>query len=226
MRIDETKFLRQMDICPPEKLQFPITVIGTGAVGSATVLALAKMGCGNIMVWDHDILEPHNVSNQICKPSMIGQPKVEALRELVAELTDVQISTRKQRYSGQRLEGVVIASVDNMTARQEIWHRAKLNPNVPVLIDPRMGAEFARLYSIRPCDPDQIDFYEANLYSANEAEHLPCSARSIIYCPVMLAGLVAVQVKGFAVGMAIAKEILLDVLGLILSCGGACCEAL
>ena len=56
MGIDQSCFLRQMDICPPEKLQFPITVIGAGAIGSASVLTLAKMGCGNITVWDHNVL--------------------------------------------------------------------------------------------------------------------------------------------------------------------------
>jgi hypothetical protein len=36
--MDSNRFWRQLDLCPPEKLQFPVTVIGAGAIGSATVV--------------------------------------------------------------------------------------------------------------------------------------------------------------------------------------------
>src|SRR3990172_4551051 len=124
------RYLRQLEILPPEKLRFPITVIGAGAIGSATVVTLAKMGRSNLTVWDDDLLESHNIPNQLCQMSMVGRPKVEALQALTLELTDVTIRTENRRYQGQRLEGVVIAAVDDMTARQSIWRRAKLNPKV------------------------------------------------------------------------------------------------
>ena len=56
-----------------------------------------------------------------------------------------------------------------MAARQDIWKRCNFSPLVPLLIDARMGAEFARIYCIRPVDPDEADFYEQNLYPAEEA---------------------------------------------------------
>jgi len=115
MNDNQNRFLRQLDIVPPEKLSFPITIIGAGAIGSATVVTLAKMGCSNITVWDGDTLEDVNVPNQICKPSMTGRPKVEALAELVYELTEVQIKQIHRRYTGQRLEGVVIVTVDSLS---------------------------------------------------------------------------------------------------------------
>ena len=79
MAENANRFLRQLDILPPEKLQFPIVVIGAGAIGSAAVVTLAKMGCGNMTIWDHDMLEEHNVSNQLCHLDAIGKPKAEAL---------------------------------------------------------------------------------------------------------------------------------------------------
>jgi hypothetical protein len=210
MTQNSSRFLRQQDICPPEKLAFPITVIGAGAIGSATVLTLAKMGCSRITVWDDDILEEVNIPSQMCMPSCVGKPKVDALKRLVLDLTEVGISTRYERYRGQRLEGVVIAAVDNMGARQTIWQRVKLNPSVPLFIDPRMGAEFARIYSIRPTDPEGIALYEENLYSQTDAEPLPCSARAIVYCPTVVAGLIAATVKNQALGQPCKREILMD----------------
>ena len=209
-----SRFLRQLDILPPEKLAFPITVIGAGAIGSATVLTLAKMGCTHITVWDDDILAEHNVSNQWCRPSAVGRPKVDALAELVWDLAEVRIHPRNERYRGQRLEGVVIVAVDSMTSRMEVWKRVKFDAAVPLLIDARMGAEFGRLYAIRPSDPDDVDFYESNLYPSSDAEPLPCSARTIIYCPTVLAGIVALLVKDFALGEPLPSEALLDLPGL------------
>lgn len=114
------------------------------------------------------------------------------------------------------LKGVVIVTVDNMTCRQNVWKRAKLNQKIPLLIDARMGAEFARIYAIHPTNIDEADFYDENLYSNDEAERLPCSARSIVYNPTVTAGLIALQVKKFATGESLRKEILLDLPGLAL----------
>ena len=97
-----------------------------------------------------------------------------------------------------------------MTARQEVWKRVKLDHAVPLLIDARMGAEFARVYAVHPTNMDDVDFYEQNLYAADEAERLPCSARAIIYCPIIIGGLIALLVKSHAVGVPPAREVLFD----------------
>jgi len=212
----QNRFLRQLEIVPPEKLAFPIIVIGAGAIGSATVVTLAKMGCSDITTWDADILEDVNIPNQLCKPAMISRHKVEALAELVDELTEIQIKQINRRYIGQRLEGVAIVTVDNMTTRQKVWKRAKLNRKISLLIDARMGAEFARIYAIYPMNVRDTDFYEQNLYSNEDAEHLPCSARSIIYCPTVIAGYIALLVKQHAVGQPIPREALIDLPNLLL----------
>jgi len=208
--IIQNRFLRQLDIVSPDKLGFPITVIGAGAIGSAAVVCLAKMGCSSISVWDDDRLEEMNISNQFCKPALVGQLKVDALTELVFELTGVKVEGIPRRYGGQSLKGVVIVAVDTMTARQIAWKRVRLNLRIPLLIDARMGAEFARIYSIHPMNADDADFYEENLYSGDEAERLPCSARAIIYCPTIIGGLTALIVKSHAVGKAAPREILFD----------------
>jgi hypothetical protein len=39
---------------------------------------------------------------------------------------------------------------------------------------------------------------------------LPCSARAIIYCPTIIGGLIALQVKAHATGVVPAREILFD----------------
>ena len=209
--MENPRFWRQLDICPPAKLTFPITVIGAGAIGSATVVTLAKMGCSNITVWDEDLLSVHNIPNQMCLPEYVGLPKVDALAHLVEMLTGTEIKPVSAEYRAQRLEGVVVSAVDSMRARQMIWRSAKLKKSISLFIDARMGAEILRLYTLRPVDLDACEFFEENLYGADQAEQLPCSARSIIYCPAVAGALIAAQVKAFAVGQSYQREVLFDI---------------
>ena len=59
--MDSTYFLRQLDIADPSQFKDkPITVIGAGGIGAATVIALAKTGFENITVYDLDGIEAHN----------------------------------------------------------------------------------------------------------------------------------------------------------------------
>ena len=48
--MENNRYWRQLDLCPPDKLTFAITVLGAGAIGSSAVLTLAKMACSNITV--------------------------------------------------------------------------------------------------------------------------------------------------------------------------------
>lgn len=203
-------YSRQLDFLPPEKLAFPIVVIGAGAIGSAVVINLAKMGCSNITVWDKDILEEVNVPNQICQVNMVGNPKVVALDGLVYSLTSTAITPVHEEYKGQVLQGVVISAVDSMEVRSLIWKSVKMKFGVPLFIDGRMGLEFARLYSLRPTDADASAFYESTLYSDENAERLPCSARSIIYCPTVIGGIIVNMIGRYARGEPIWKEVLVD----------------
>ena len=111
------------------------------------------MGCPDITVWDDDTLAEHNIPSQMCLGNEIGNPKVEALRTLAQCLAGVRIQTKRARYAGPFLAGVVIAATNTMEARQEVWKRAKMNPKIPLLIAARMGAEFARIYSQRQPPP-------------------------------------------------------------------------
>jgi len=214
--MESNRYWRQLGICSPDQLGFPITVVGAGAIGSAAVVTLAKMGCEDLTVYDEDDLEEHNAPNQMCMPEYMGFPKVDALAHLVEILTGTSIRPVSAHYRGERLEGVVVSAVDSMTARELVWKSVKMKQGVSLLIDARMGAEMLRLYAVRPTDLDGIGFYEENLYPADEAEELPCSARSIIYCPAVAGALIAAIVKALAVGEPIKREVLFDIPGMTL----------
>ena len=202
---------RQQDLIDPDQLDVPITVVGCGGIGSFVVLTLAKMGCRALTVYDDDRVEPHNIPNQAYRLADVGRLKVEALAELVREVAGAPLAIRTDRVRGQRLQGVVVTAVDTMAARHEIWlqgirHRA----GVPLYVDARMGAEVARVLTVRPADPDDIRRYEASLYTDEEAVNLPCTAQAIVYTGFSVAGLVAGQIKKFLTGEPLKGELILD----------------
>ena len=64
-----------------------IEIIGAGGIGSPLAECLATMGF-DLTIWDEDIVEAHNISNQNYYPDQIGQIKVKALLDtLVRKVT-------------------------------------------------------------------------------------------------------------------------------------------
>ena len=181
---------RQAEIIPVEKQGLSIVVVGAGAIGSFVALALAKMGYGNIKVYDFDTIDEENMNCQFYRTKDIGKKKVDALKELIYDFTGFTIETfDKEITKDDTLHAdIVVSAVDSMAVRSLIGTIA----STKYLIDPRMGAEYATLDVI---DAKGRAGYLANLYTDNEAEHVRCTAKSTMYTVNLIAGQVAKAVK-------------------------------
>lgn len=197
MTVLHEQLIRQSDLIPSEVLGTPITIIGAGAIGGWTAIALSKMGFGNLSVWDDDVVSIENLSCQPYGKSQLGQKKVEALNEVCLSQGALgMLDMKSERYrGGTQLKGIVISAVDSMEARKAIWDAHKGSAFTRYLIDPRMGAEVVLLYVVNPTtEKDQKD-YETTLYSDDDSVREPCTRKSTAYCALALSGLVAAQVK-------------------------------
>jgi molybdopterin-synthase adenylyltransferase len=185
-----------MDIVPMDILGEKITIIGAGAIGGWTTLALAKMGFCNLTVYDFDKVDTVNLNSQFYRHSDVGSPKVVALAKLVQDFADIPITYRNERYEGGTFPGTVIAAVDSMEVRRKIWecHAGKA-PFTRAIVDPRMGAEQALLYVMRPNDAKDQESYSKSLYTDDKAVQERCTAKSTVYCANLLSGLVVKAVK-------------------------------
>lgn len=186
---------RQLDILPIDKLGKEITVIGAGAIGSFTVLALTKMGFQNIKVYDFDSVSVENMNCQWYRFKDIGTPKVEALKDLIREFTRVEITAFNEKWENQPLSGIVISAVDSMEVRKKIWEHVKNNYKVPWIIDPRMASEYALSYVMDPNDSKDQVSYEKTLYTDAQGVQEPCTRKATIYSSTLIAGHVVKQVK-------------------------------
>ena len=89
-----------------------VTLIGAGATGSRLWLALIELGITNLVVYDFDTVESHNLANQIYFDSHIGQPKVEALRDYYCMKTGANPSDTMKFYNHKVTHETYLAPTD------------------------------------------------------------------------------------------------------------------
>ena len=192
--MNEINRSRQSDLFRPDQALSKVTIIGLGGIGSPTALILSKMGA-KLTVIDFDVVEGHNLASQLYRIEDIERPKVEAIADGLASYAGVRPETRNERYVDQPLSGLVIAAVDNMDVRRQIWEQARFNPAVDLFVDTRMGGMVGLLLTARPCDPDDVEWYEKHLFSQSEASSDVCTARAIAFNSFGIAAMVAATVR-------------------------------
>lgn len=203
-------FMRQESILNPldfNKMNKRIDVIGAGATGSYVVLQLAKLGLLNIHVWDADVVEAHNLPNQLYGIEDIGKPKVNALKDIILRLTGIEITTHQDFVTKdtQDLGQIVFMLTDTMSSRKEIYDNClKFNPNAELCVETRLAATAGRVYTFNPTDISEQFMYEKTLYSDVEAERSECGTTIVMGASSSLVASVAVwqMIKwfGFSTG--------------------------
>jgi hypothetical protein len=156
----------------------PVILIGAGSIGSFIALFLAKAGVTDITVYDHDTVASHNVPMSLYRESDLGRFKVDALQEIVAHLTDVEIKTIPSPYTNQSLKRCsVIASVDDMdNGRMPIWDAVRGKVDINLFLDTRVHEGYGELYSIRPFSQLDCENYEKTLFPNSEAVMRTCGS--------------------------------------------------
>ena len=198
---------------PRDKEAHQVNMIGVGGIGSPTIMCLSKMGVDKITVWDDDSVELHNLPNQFYRFEDLGKPKVDGIADIANGFSGIEVNTRNQllkEEDARKLHGVAICGIDSLDGRRELWKGIKYNMHIPLYIDARMGGEVCRIFSINPCDMDEVAEYEQSIAPTIVPKPLPCTERAIIYNTFIIAGLIANQVKKFIMGEDLAKEIAFD----------------
>lgn len=63
-----------------------VGIAGAGGLGSNIAVALTRIGVGRLIIVDFDLVEPSNLNRQQYFIDQIGQPKVEALRDILKRI--------------------------------------------------------------------------------------------------------------------------------------------
>lgn len=203
---------RHVELFDPYNFKEPITIIGCGATGSWVALYLAKLGITDITIYDFDIVEGHNIANQAFGLKDINDTKAFANQKNIIRDTGTEIVAKSVRYIDQRLRGVVFLMVDSMKERKRIWEKSlKLNPNITLVIEPRMGLNMGRVYTIDPSNINQIKAYEETYYEDDDAEVSACGTSvSVITSATMIASICVRQLINYSNSVHLENEILVD----------------
>lgn len=208
-------FLRQLEVFKPHVHgQKRVDLIGVGAVGSYVAFILAKEGMENIHVWDFDIVESHNIPNQLYfETKHIGMKKVEALREVIKDATNTEIICHDQKVTEKvNLGNIVFLLIDTMHGRREIFEtNLKARPSVQCVIEVRMGSNTGRVYTFNPNDIFEYEEWEKTLCGDDEAEVSVCGGSiSIASTTSLIASASTWQLKKFLTNQPFENELIMS----------------
>lgn len=128
---------KSLEFFDPAKVKAKCHIIGCGSIGSNVAELLARYGITDIVLWDFDDVEPHNIANQLYTEEDIGQPKTICLHKLISKINPIlkkSVKT-KYKYEGEPLEGFVFMCVDSVDVRNMIIESNWYNPEIKAVID-------------------------------------------------------------------------------------------
>lgn len=105
-------------------LEARVGVCGCGGLGLNVINYLARMGVGNITVWDPDVFNESNINRQLlANTKTMGQSKVEECRRYVHDINpDIKITALPCRWeegdpSVFNQQQVIVDALDNIPSR-------------------------------------------------------------------------------------------------------------
>ena len=129
---------KSRDFFDPNKVNKQCHVIGCGSIGSNVAELLVRYGIKNITLWDMDIVESHNIANQLFTEEHIGKKKTEALAEILYNInpeTKNTLTLKGECTSTAILNGYVFMCVDNVEVRKAIVDNNIYNKAIEAVFD-------------------------------------------------------------------------------------------
>lgn len=136
-----------------------VHIVGCGSVGSTVAENLARCGITNFVLWDFDVVEAHNIVNQMFRYKDVGRTKVEALKDILCEINpeiERDIELHPAGWQGEILSGYVFLCADSMKVRQDMVKVHQYVPQVKAMFDFRTRLEDAQHYAADWSNMEQI----------------------------------------------------------------------
>ena len=171
----------------PETCKERIHLIGCGSVGSTVAELLARFGLTNVSLYDFDVVEEHNLANQMFTTKNLYRPKIEGVYERWCEINPdaaKSIKVYPEGWNEQRLSGYVFLCVDNIDLRRKIVEENKYNLNIKAIFDFRTSLTDAQHYAADWSKREDIEFLLSQMdFTHEEAEkNVPVSACKVSLC--------------------------------------------
>lgn len=162
---------KSYDFFQPEKLDGRIHILGCGAIGSTVAENLVRFGITKITLYDFDIVESHNIANQMFRQQDVGKYKVDALADILYEINPEiknDIKLVKEGYIGQKLSGYVFLCVDSIDIRRDVVEKCQNNQFIKAMFDFRMRLTDAQHYAADWKNKKMIEDFLASMQFSHE----------------------------------------------------------
>lgn len=168
----------------PEMAKGKIHIVGCGATGSTIAELLARFGLTDFVLWDFDVIEPHNITNQLYTSKDLYKEKVDALLEHLVEINpEIEKSAVLERkgWDNQALDGYVFLCVDSIDLMRKIVLKNKYNLKTIAMFNTRMRLIDAQVYAAEWSNPSSVAqlLNSMNFTSEEALAETPVSACNI-----------------------------------------------
>ena len=209
--------IKSYDFFQPEMCKGRVHIIGCGSVGSTVAENLARFGIEDMVLYDFDVVEEHNLVNQMFTKEDVGRLKTEALADYVHRINpDCNIKLVNEGWQGHRLAGYIFLCCDGIELRRAIVDANKTNTYIKGMFDFRTRLTDAQHYAADWSDEKSVE----NLYASMDFSHeeaqkeTPMSgcrvALSVAPTIRMIVGAGVANFVNFVKGEPLKKMILLD----------------
>jgi len=223
--MDMIDLSKSYEFFKPEDCKERIHIIGCGSVGSTVAELLARFGLTKLTLYDFDVVEPHNLANQMFRQEHVGMKKATALTVMLREInpeTMGVVKVEQEGYTNQKLSGYVFMCVDSIELRREIAMANKNNPYIKAMFDFRTRLTDAQAYAADWSDMKMVDDFIRSMDFTHEeaAAETPVSACNVTLSVAptvrMICSLGVANFVNFVKGDGLKKLILIDAFKFVL----------
>lgn len=177
-----------------------VTIAGLGGIGSYVVFMLSRLDVNTMTLYDPDIVERVNLSGQLYNSNQIGDYKVDAAANMIANYSNYYSFVAKHEKLDENsiISKVTICGFDNMRARKDAFRNwTNFIARLPeeergecLFIDGRLAAEELQVFCIKGDDTDGERRYEPYLFSDSQAAPTVCSYKQTTFMANMIGSII------------------------------------
>lgn len=177
-----------------------VTIAGLGGIGSYVVFMLSRLDVNTMTLYDPDIVERVNLSGQLYNSNQIGDYKVDAAANMIANYSNYYsfVAKHEKLDENSMISKVTICGFDNMKARKDAFRNwTNFVARLPeeergecLFIDGRLAAEELQVFCIKGDDTDGERRYEPYLFSDSQAAPTVCSYKQTTFMASMIGSII------------------------------------
>lgn len=177
-----------------------VTIAGLGGIGSYVVFMLSRLDVNTMTLYDPDIVERVNLSGQLYNSNQIGDYKVDAAANMIANYSNYYsfVAKHEKLDENSMISKVTICGFDNMKARKDAFRNwTNFVARLPeeergecLFIDGRLAAEELQVFCIKGDDTDGERRYEPYLFLDSQAAPTVCSYKQTTFMANMIGSII------------------------------------